>query len=210
MSWEHINWNAGQYGSIYVPHGKTAAARRTIFLSPRVRFVLEHRWELAGTPLEGWIWPASTTSEHFDQSTIKKRLERNLQRCDENEKEGAVLQIGNLKKKSIHVRRFIPYNLRHTFLTRLGESGCDPWTLAKIAGHSNISISSRYVHPSEEALSQAFSNPTGHKIGHRDEFQEISAQTDQRENVESNQHEWCARRDSNSRPNAPEAFALSS
>ncbi len=39
------------------------------------------------------------------------------------------------------VRRFVLYNLRHTFLTRLGESGCDAWTLARIAGHSSIAIS---------------------------------------------------------------------
>jgi hypothetical protein len=31
----------------------------------------------------------------------------------------------------------------HTFLTRLGESGCDAWTLARIAAHRSIAISSR-------------------------------------------------------------------
>ena len=35
--------------------------------------------------------------------------------------------------------------MRHTLLTRLGESGCDIWTLARIAGHNSIAISSRYV-----------------------------------------------------------------
>jgi len=35
------------------------------------------------------------------------------------------------------VRPFVLYSLRHTFLTRLGESGCDVWTLARIAGHSS-------------------------------------------------------------------------
>ena len=44
------------------------------------------------------------------------------------------------------------YSLRHTFLTGLGESGCDDWTLGRIAGHSSITISSRYVHPSENAV----------------------------------------------------------
>jgi site-specific recombinase XerD len=43
------------------------------------------------------------------------------------------------------VRPFIPYALRHTFLTRLGESGCDVWTFARIAGHSNVEISQRYA-----------------------------------------------------------------
>jgi integrase len=56
------------------------------------------------------------------------------------------------------------YSLRHTFLTRLGESGCDAWTLARIAGHSNISMSSRYVHRSEDAVLTAMSNLGGHKI----------------------------------------------
>jgi integrase len=49
------------------------------------------------------------------------------------------------------------YSLRHTFLTRLGEAGCDAWTLARIAGHSSIGISARYVHPSEDAVMNVFS-----------------------------------------------------
>ena len=40
------------------------------------------------------------------------------------------------------------------------------WTLARIAGHSSIGISSRYVHPSEEAVLDAISRLGGHKIGH--------------------------------------------
>ena len=43
----------------------------------------------------------------------------------------------------------------------LGESGCDVWTLARIAGHSNISISQRYVHPSEDAVLNALSRLDG-------------------------------------------------
>ena len=64
------------------------------------------------------------------------------------------------------VRPFVLYSLRHTFLTRLGESGCDAWTLARIAGHSNISMSSRYVHPSESAVLDAMSRLGRHKNGH--------------------------------------------
>ena len=64
------------------------------------------------------------------------------------------------------VRPFVVYSLRHTFQTRLGESGCDVRTLARIAGHSQIQISSRYVHPSEHAMFAAMSRLGGHKIGH--------------------------------------------
>ena len=62
--------------------------------------------------------------------------------------------------------RFVLYSLRHTFLTRLGESGCDTWTLAKIAGHSDIRISARYVHPSGDAVHAAMTRLGGHKFGH--------------------------------------------
>jgi len=209
MRWEHIHWKNGQNGSVFIPHGKTAAARRTVFLSPAVRFVLEHRWELAGSPSEGWAWPAATKSGHFEQSTIKKRLEKNLQRCNEVEEEAK--QTRNKSgRKAVHVRRFIPYSLRHTFLTRLGESGCDAWTLAKIAGHSNIAIGARYVHPSEAAMAKAISKMGGHRIGHSAELTDKEAKGQVAVNIANTGDAWCARRDSNSRPNAPEAFALSS
>lgn len=64
------------------------------------------------------------------------------------------------------VRSFVLYSLRHTFLTRLGQSGCDVWTLARVAGHASINISARYVHPSENAVLDAISRLGGHKFGH--------------------------------------------
>jgi hypothetical protein len=41
-------------------------------------------------------------------------------------------------------------------LTRLGESGADTFTIMKIAGHSSVTVSQRYVHPSPESLERAF------------------------------------------------------
>jgi hypothetical protein len=41
-------------------------------------------------------------------------------------------------------------------LTRLEEAGGDAFTIMKIAGHSSITISQRYVHPSPESLERAF------------------------------------------------------
>jgi len=71
--------------------------------------------------------------------------------------------------KTSKVRPFVLYSLRHTFLTRLGESGCDAWTLARIAGHSSVSMSTRYVHPSEDAVLAAVEKLGGHNIGHSEE-----------------------------------------
>ncbi len=66
---------------------------------------------------------------------------------------------------------FALYSLRHTFLTRLGGSGCDAWTLARIAGHSSIAISARYVHPSEDKVLEAISRLGGHNSGHNQQKQ---------------------------------------
>ena len=54
------------------------------------------------------------------------------------------------------IKPFQPYVLRHTALTQLAEAGCDVFTLARIAGHSSITITQRYVHPQADAIERAF------------------------------------------------------
>jgi integrase len=51
---------------------------------------------------------------------------------------------------------FVLHSLRHTFLTRLGEAGVDAFTIMRIAGHSSVTVSQKYVHPSTEAMERAF------------------------------------------------------
>ena len=148
LRWESITWSNGRHGTLLVTHGKTAAARRVLPMTPRVRRIVETRWANVVKPLEGWVWPASTRSGHIEPSSLKK------QHCK-------VLKLSK-------VRPFVLYSLRHTFLTRLGESGCDTWTLARIAGHSSIAISARYVHPSHDAVLAAIDKLGGHKIGHNE------------------------------------------
>ena len=63
--------------------------------------------------------------------------------------------------KDSKVAPFVLYSLRHTFLTRLGASGCDVWTLMRIAGHSSIAMSMRYVHPHADTIDRAFAALTG-------------------------------------------------
>jgi integrase len=132
LRWEDIARDNGRNGTLLVTRGKTAAARRVIPMTPRVRQLLERHWEAAARPLEGWIWTAPTKAGHIDHSSLKKQHTKAL--------------------KLSGVRPFVLYSLRHTFLTRLGESGYNVWTLARIAGHSSIAISARYVHPSEDAV----------------------------------------------------------
>jgi hypothetical protein len=50
---------------------------------------------------------------------------------------------------------FVLHSLRHTMLTRLGESGADAFTIMRIAGHSSVTVSQRYVHPTPEGLERS-------------------------------------------------------
>lgn len=156
MRWEHVTWLNGRNGAMLVTHGKTAAARRVIPMTPRVRRVLKTRWQNAGKPDEGFVWPTQTRSGHVEPSSLRKQHSGTFKTIGE--------QSATSNQKP--VQPFMLYLLRHTFLTRLGESGCDVWTLARIAGHSSIGISARYVHPSEDAVLDAVSRLGGHKIGH--------------------------------------------
>ena len=133
LRWESITWTSGRYGTLFVAHGKTPAARRLLPITKRVRGVLESHWEAIGRPNEGWLWPAATKSGHIESSSLKKKHAKVFNTIATRAREG----------KGKTVRPFVLYSLRHTFLTRLGESGCDVWTLARIAGHSSIRISSR-------------------------------------------------------------------
>ena len=47
---------------------------------------------------------------------------------------------------------FVPHSLRHTFGTRLGQSGTDAFTIMKLMGHSTMLVSQRYMHPSPESV----------------------------------------------------------
>jgi integrase len=49
------------------------------------------------------------------------------------------------------------HSFRHTFGTRLGETGADAFTIMKLMGHSTVTVSQRYVHPSPEAMERAVS-----------------------------------------------------
>jgi integrase len=47
------------------------------------------------------------------------------------------------------------HSLRHSYLTRLGNSGVSPFVLQKLSGHSNINMTARYSHPDDAQLDRA-------------------------------------------------------
>jgi len=147
LRWERIQLN-GHGGLLQITEGKSMAARRMLPLVPAVYAALKSHWIKANKPENGWVFPADSTSGHIEGGSAKNYHARALAAIKRDAKEN---QIEN------PVKAFPPYVMRHTALTRLAESGCDAFTLARIAGHSSITITQRYCHPQAEAIERAFS-----------------------------------------------------
>jgi hypothetical protein len=121
--------------------------------------------------------------------------------------------IGNAIKAS-GVIPFVPYDLRHTCLTRWARY-LDPFTLKKLAGHESLETMMKYIHLNEadsegrlwEARKKFDSERDGVQGGHT--FGHTAEQLDGSELRKPNKM-VCARQDSNLRPNDSKSFTLSS
>lgn len=150
LRWEHVLLN-GSGGLLQVTDGKSRAARRMLPLVPAVFSTLKARQNAQGSPTEGWIFPADTESGHLEGGSAKNQHAAALKTVNvETEKENEPPKL----------KPFPPYCLRHTALTNLAAAGCDAFTLARIAGHSSITITQRYCHPQADAIERAFAKLT--------------------------------------------------
>jgi integrase len=147
LRWENVHLN-GRGGLIQVTEGKTKAARRMLPMVPAVYTALKAKWEATGKPEEGWLFPSSAHEGHLNKDTAKDQHKRAIER------------VNAKGKPNEQIKYFQPYILRHTALTQLAEAGCDVFTLARIAGHSSITITQRYVHPQADAIERAFNMQT--------------------------------------------------
>jgi integrase len=151
-----LRWSNIRDGAIEVHTGKGSGSRRRITVTQRLDAVLAQR------DREGpFVFPAPTKSGHIEQSSYKDLHEK------------AVLASA--------VPRFVPYDMRHTCITRWANSGMPVAALQKLAGHRNVATTMRYVHlAGTDALAwldkfragtelgtlQTSVNRGGHKNGH--------------------------------------------
>jgi integrase len=137
LQWPQMFFNKNGTGLIQILEGKSKAARRILPMTSRVYELLRARHEECGGPTEGWVFPSAAKVGHFNENAAKDQHKKALENS--------------------RVSRFEPYVLRHTALTQLGEAaGGDVFALAKIAGHSSITITQRYVHPQAQAIDRVF------------------------------------------------------
>jgi integrase len=139
LRWEHVHFEPvgnARLGYVHIPRGKTKNSKRNVPLSARVREVLTRRHEAVGMPQFGFVFARDDKDKSaVPYCSIDTQHDRTLEKLD---------------------FRFRIYDCRHTFGTRLGESGADAYTICKLMGHSNILVSQRYVHPTPERLETAF------------------------------------------------------
>jgi integrase len=196
LRWEHVLLN-GTGGLIQIAEGKTKAARRFLPMMPEVYAALKTRHGDQGSPSIGWVFPTGSESGHIEECSARFY---HLEACEkiaatsnaykiwkqhgQGDWQEAVQAATKLPSEFIDryfeviqrgFERFEIYCLRHSALTLLAESGCDAFTLARIAGHSSISITQRYCHPQAEAIERAFGKLAGgHNFGHTQALPEKS------------------------------------
>jgi len=148
LRWPHIHFGNDGTGLIQIMTGKSKAARRMLPMTPRVYALLRVRHESAGLPEDAWVFPSAAKCGHFDGNAAKDQHTR-------------ALEVSG-------VQSFVPYVLRHTALTKLGEqAGGNVFALASIAGHSSITVTQRYIHPQADTINRIFSSQklVGTKLG---------------------------------------------
>ena len=137
-----LTWNdvaleptAGKkFGYIQIRKAKRKKNGRAISLTPRAVEMLAQRKCEAVNHL---VFPGDLLTKPFQPGSLAHQHQR-------------------VRDKLKLPDGFVLHSLRHTALTRLGEAGADVFTIMKIAGHNSITMSQRYVHPSDDAMELAF------------------------------------------------------
>jgi integrase len=123
---------AAKFGYVHVRDGKSKNARRNVPLTMRARAVLLAR-KSQSTSFRVFTGPEGSPLRVTTLDHQHKRLRVALKLSGE----------------------FVLHSLRHTYGTRLGEAGADAFAIMRLMGHSSVTISQRYVHPTPEALERA-------------------------------------------------------
>jgi len=114
-------------GYVFVPTGKTRFARRNVLLTDSAQSVLRRRVRAAKG---SFVFPSRY--DHSKPLTSVKKAH------------AEALRDAKIKL------RFRVYDLRHTFGSRSAMAGVDLPTLKELMGHSDISTTMRYIHPTPE------------------------------------------------------------
>jgi site-specific recombinase XerD len=122
-------------GWLHVVKGKTKYAKRYVPLTDRAATMLQ---EVLKRSKSEWVWTA-------------KGGRKPMTRYYPTHQFKLIADALNLPDDCVL------HSTRHTFCTRLGESGADAFTIQRLAGHSSITVSQKYVHPTPTVIESAIS-----------------------------------------------------
>jgi integrase len=138
LTWQTVSLDPKQgagRGWVFVAKGKSKYAKRYVPLTARAAGVLTECRKVA----------KPSTPFVFTSFDGRRRMGRNW----------VSEQFAGIRDALSLPWDCVLHSTRHTFCTRLGESGCDAFTIQRLAGHSSIVISQRYVHPTPARLENA-------------------------------------------------------
>jgi len=169
LEWSDVTMlptNGARFGYLRIREGKSKNARRAIPLTDRAAGMIKTRLETAISTAEAkTIKDAAIAATQGRQSV--PTVVSSFVFANRDGKPYVSTSINHLhrdacapkvdgKRCPFFPADFVLHSLRHTMLTRLGESGVDAFTIMRIAGHSSIVVSQRYIHPTPEAVERAF------------------------------------------------------
>lgn len=137
LTWDTVSLEpkpGAERGWVFVAKGKSKAAKRYVPLTARAHAILTARKPATKDGIN-LVW-TNANGEALSRHYLSEQF------------------------KYIRIAMKLPWDAcihstRHTFCTRLGESGCDAFSLKALAGHSSIVISQRYCHPTPPRLEAA-------------------------------------------------------
>jgi integrase len=138
LSWSDVYLQPAvraKFSYITIRKGKSKYSKRNLSLTARAAEMLKARKAAAGE--SDWVFPGKTLGAPMKGTSLDH-------------------QHDEVRTKLKLPADFVIHSLRHTMLTRLGEAGADAFTIMRIAGHSSVTVSQRYVHPTPEGMERAF------------------------------------------------------
>lgn len=125
---------------VIIQTGKTENAARALPMTERARKILEFLFAL--WPDSTWVFPGRRKGRHLTVWALDN-LHAKLRR-------DAIGQSG----KPLFPKDFVIYSLRHTFGTRLSASLANNFEIMAAMGHSDVRVSTKYIHPTSEHLTE--------------------------------------------------------
>jgi integrase len=127
-------------GVVTVREGKSINAARAIPLTARAQTIVEELFAL--WPESSWLFKGR--KGHYRAASLDRLHER------VRLLESMQVYFPVIRRTDSLNKEFVLYSCRHTYGTRLAESGATPFQIQKLMGHSSITISQKYIHISDE------------------------------------------------------------